>query len=447
MITSGFIKLKHNNNKYIFDYDNVSIIRIDDKVEKILNLMQEYEWEELENKSSIYMPKQEYRKLIESMKSMGFLREAEFEDKQHYDSSNKISSITLMLIQGCNLACKYCFGDEGRYNHTGFMDLNTAKQSIDFLIENTNSDKLNIIFFGGEPLLRFDLIKEIVNYCKIKESTNKLKFYFSMTTNGTLLNKEVNEFIIENKINTMISIDGDLNDNSDRVYQNGNQAYNDIIENTLYLRNKGLLSARATITPRNLDMVRVFEHLNTLNFRNIPISAADNSLGTLEYKGYIDENINLINQFKDYIKNGEIDKAKKVKILFRALKQIHFSKKQNYPCGAAFNSVAIDIDGNIYPCHRFVSYDHYNIGNVYSNCMQTSNFIKKIFNDNSKLTECSSCFAKHFCRCGCPYENYENTGILNRPSSRQCYLNKVIFMKLLYLYIDLSDSEIKALFE
>lgn len=446
MYTTGYIRFKHNDKKFIFDYDNISIIKIDDKVDKIVNLIENYNIKEAKNKISNYITKSEYNKLIDSMTSLGFIKNKEPIENKNYEFNNKISSITLMLMQGCNLACKYCFGDEGTYKNIGSMDLNTAKKSIDFLIENSPSNRVNLIFFGGEPLLRFDLIKKIVNYCKEIENASEFKFYYSMTTNGTLLNNEINNFIIENKINTMISIDGNKDHNSDRVYPNGKSAYKDIIDKTSYLRDKGILSARATITPKNLDIVKVFEHLNDLNFRDIPISAADNILDENEYKEYIDENIKLINQFRTYISNGQIDTAKKIKMIYRVLKQIHFSQKQSYPCGAAINSVAIDINGDIYPCHRFVSYDKFKIGNVFFNHVDNTHFVNKVFDYSTKFTECESCVAKHFCRCGCPYENHENTGIINRPSIRQCYFNKLIFTELIHLYIDLNEYDKKLLF-
>lgn len=130
--------------------------------------------------------------------------------------------VTLMLVQGCNLACSYCFGDEGSYCDSGKMSKETAFKAIDYLFEHSDADKVLITFFGGEPLLAVDLMKEIISYCKTKDKN----VGYSMTTNGTLLNDDVNKLIVENKISTIISIDGDKEKmNKNRYHKEWNRQY------------------------------------------------------------------------------------------------------------------------------------------------------------------------------------------------------------------------------
>lgn len=166
------------------------------------------------------------------MKNGKFIIDNEQEIVVNNNRMPNIKGITLMLVQACNLACKYCYAQEGEYADKGIMSKEVALNAIDYLLENSgDTQELYITFFGGEPLLCFELIKEIVAYCKIKEKISGKNFKYSMTTNGTLLTDEINQFIIKNKISTMISIDGDIEQHdSKRYYKSGNGCYNVIMK-------------------------------------------------------------------------------------------------------------------------------------------------------------------------------------------------------------------------
>lgn len=191
---------------YLFDGSSASIYKIDNTVLKILEcqfktIKETYDVVCKETDEHIFWD------TLDKMIKSGFIINEDI-----ILTNNKIQCIkgvTLMLIQACNLACQYCFGSEGEYADRGKMQENVAIDTINYLIENSGDAKeLSITFFGGEPLLCFNLIKKIVEYCKDKEKTIGKKFMYNMTTNGTLINDEMNEFIIQNKIGTMISIDG-----------------------------------------------------------------------------------------------------------------------------------------------------------------------------------------------------------------------------------------------
>lgn len=124
----------------------------------------------------------------------------------------QLVALTLMICQECNMKCAYCYGDGGEYNNRGKMSLETALRAIDYLIENSLDTKLAIAFLGGEPLLNFGLIKEIVKYCSIKEAETGRTFSYTITTNGTLMTPEIENFLISNHIKTQISIDGTKED-------------------------------------------------------------------------------------------------------------------------------------------------------------------------------------------------------------------------------------------
>ncbi|WP_250277545.1 PapB family radical SAM/SPASM ranthipeptide maturase [[Clostridium] colinum] len=441
MKLNTFTIINHLNNDYWLDTDKLLLFQIDEKVKKFLKYAH-LEEDEIYDKTKDIFTKDELDNLLKTIKENGLINEVV--DNKIKDVPN-ISSITLMLIQGCNLACSYCFGDGGTYNNKGLMTEEIAKKSIDFLIKNSTSKKLNVTFFGGEPLLNFSLIKHIISYCNDIEKSSDIKFYYNMTTNGTLINDEISKFIIDNKINTMISIDGGEEHNKERVYLNKEPAYNDIINNTKTLRAKGLLASRPTITPSNLNLIDVFNKLDNLNFNKIPMACADNIMDIVSYNDYLNENLKLISFFKDLIDNNKYDIAKKINMIHRALVQLNSAKVQKSPCGASINMVAIDINGDIFPCHRFVSSETHKIGNVNFG-IDRETFIEQLSNEDTKFDECNNCTVKMFCRGSCPYENYNNTKILNRPSIRQCYFNKVFFTQIIHLYLDLSDGQKEKLF-
>lgn len=441
MKLNKFTIINHLNNDYLFDIENILLFQIDEKFKEFLKYIN-LEEDEIYTKIKDIYTKDEFNNLLKTIKENGLI--CETVDKKDNNIPN-ISSITLMLVQGCNLACTYCFGDGGTYKNKGIMNKDIAKKSIDFLIENSKSKNLNITFFGGEPLLNFDLIKYIISYCNEIEKSSDIKFYYSMTTNGTLINDEISKYIIDNNIKTMISIDGGKNHNKERVYLNKKPAYNDIINNTKILRDKGLLSSRPTITDNNLNLVEVFNELDSLNFNNIPMACADNVMDIISYHNYLNENLKFISFFKDLIHNNKYSTAKKMKIIYRALTQLNNAKVQKNPCGASINMIAIDINGDIFPCHRFVSSEIHKIGNVNTN-IDREKFIEQLLNNETKFDECNECIVKIFCRGSCPYENYNNTKTLNRPSIRQCYFNKVFYTQIIHLYLDLSEEQKVNLF-
>ena len=114
--------------------------------------------------------------------------------------TDDVGMLSLLVIQGCNLRCTYCYGDGGQYQDSGVMDFDIAKNAVDYLIYKSNKTKLTICFFGGEPLLNFPLIKRVVEYCHKKIENSEKVINFSMTTNGTLLTPEIDEFIINNRM-------------------------------------------------------------------------------------------------------------------------------------------------------------------------------------------------------------------------------------------------------
>lgn len=428
---------------YLFDGSSASIYKIDNTVLKIL----ECQFKTIKETYDVVckeIDEQIFWDTFDKMVRSGFIV-----NEMILSSENKIpciKGVTLMLIQACNLACQYCFGSEGEYADRGKMHENVAIDAINYLIENSGDAKeLSITFFGGEPLLCFDMIKKVVRYCKDKEKSIGKKFTYNMTTNGTLLNDEINEFIIQNKIGTMISIDGNRNQqNAKRYYKNGAGCYDEVIEKTQFLRERNCLSARATITSSNIKLKEVFEHLYSLGFISIPMAPAYNLFTETEYNSYFAELKKLCDYFGMLLKK-DIGKAKTIRILWKALRRIHTGARQYTACGAGINGVAVDIHGNMYPCHRFVSNKEYILGNIYDNIDKRKQFADEVRVDN--FEECKNCYLRLLCGGGCSYENYVEMGSTQKIFEKQCLETKTIYSNIISIYLSLSDEEKKNIFD
>ncbi len=440
-----------NNNKFVYVIDNGAFYKID----SITNRLLKNEGKTFDEIYSLFAKeKEELTKIIDAMKANEFIiSDTEKEKNMHNKTSSAFKSkiqlkgITLMVAQDCNLRCTYCYGDSGEYNDRGLMTEEVAINAVDFLIDNCGESKeLLVVFFGGEPLLNYNLIVNIVEYCNQVSNKYGYKFNFSTTTNGTMLNEKIEKFLRENKIATQISIDGtEIMQNSNRIYADGTGSYASVIEKTEKMRKDKLLSARATISRTNLDLISVFEHLEGLGFKSIPISPAQNLLSEEEYKKLSYENKKLINLFEKLIKNNEFDKASKMRILWSALNKIHNSSKRNHVCGAGINTLTIDRHGNLFPCHRYVGITEYIVGHVNNGMSNQQSFIDLANVDNQE--QCNDCWVKNLCCGACTNENYYATNDIQISSEKNCKYTEKFFTEMIYLYLNLTEVEKEIIFK
>lgn len=316
----------------------------------------------------------------------------------------KPATVCLLICQDCNLHCNYCYGNGGEYNNRGYMSFEVASKAIDILVANEQIKNKKINFFGGEPLLNFKLMKQIVSYIKGKGHI----IAYAMTTNGTLINKDVEQFIIDNKISTQISIDGDeRTQNMNRPYSNKRGSYKDVITATAYLREHGLLAARATVTKDNPNYDTQMMHLISLGFRDVTWGYAVETLTFQSLNEMLNSYQRLCDEYYKLVMQQEYTIAKKLGNITRYLKKIHNVSIRDRTCGAGHSYAAVDIDGNIYPCHRFVGCEEYTFGTVFQgniNQINEHKFYKEFGIKNHE--KCLSCVARNFCGGGCMNMNY-----------------------------------------
>ena len=266
---------KMKNVKFLFDVSTLNLYEIDDNCFSFIeNLTSEDEKIEVGDSD-----------LINSLIEIGILKTSETdtvfeENKKNFEERQiEINNIVLEMSNDCNLNCKYCYGDGGTYGRKReFMSFETAKKAIDMFIKNkATTRKFGITFFGGEPLMNFAVMKQIVEYCKGIYERDNIEVSFSMTTNGTILTDEIYNFIIKNNIFITISIDGDKEiHDSYRKTINGKGSFDIINPNLKRLVNgKARMNARATICHTNTEISYIYEQILNQGFKSIAMSLAD----------------------------------------------------------------------------------------------------------------------------------------------------------------------------
>lgn len=354
-----------------------------------------------------------------------------------------LHGIELMVCQCCNLACTYCYASEGEYHNPGWMSEDVGRQAIDFLFAQTKDDSVSISFFGGEPLMNMSLIRNLVQYANQLALQHNKRVAYSVTTNGTLIDDDVAVFLRENNFYVSLSIDGtQAGHDLCRVDKTGQGSYADSIKNVALL-NRNHVSLRATATPENCNYAEIADALYGLKETDFFIGEAMNCFTTEESLQLIELSYeSLIEQFANDLSCGKIKKCKANSLIYQCLKKIAYFKERSCSCPAFISTIAVDVNGELYPCHRFVG-SSYRIGNVNTNGIDVG-VAKQLFaQDFLKKNRhgCSQCWAQNLCVGGCPYLNKEATGQCDTPDKHKCRLNKYLYEKLIVVFLMLTNEQ------
>jgi len=372
---------------------------------------------------------------IESLEAEGLLF-SEDPYKEYVSSMDRksvVKALCLHISHDCNLRCKYCFASTGNFGgQRNMMSLEVGKKAIDFLIsESGNRKNLEIDFFGGEPMMNFDVVKGIIEYARQKEKEHNKNFRFTLTTNGLLLNDENIKYINENMQNIELSIDGrkEVNDRM-RIRIDGSGCYDDILPKFKYVaesRNQDNYYVRGTFTRENMDFSNDVLHLADEGFRQIsvePVVAAKDS-------GYDLREEDLPRLFEEYEKLAyEYVKRRKEGNWFNFfhfmidLTQGPCIVKRLTGCGSGHEYLAVTPEGDIYPCHQFVGNEKFKMGNVKEGVLNRD--IQNYFKNSNVYTkkECDSCWAKFYCSGGCAANSYNFHKDINTVYKVGCELEK-----------------------
>lgn len=341
-----------------------------------------------------------------------------------------VKSMCLNVSHLCNLRCEYCFADGGSYNSKAEnMSFEVAKKAIDLLIEKSVSRRnLEVDFFGGEPLLNFDVVKKTVEYARSLENRYNKNFRFTITTNAMLLDDEITEFFNREMYNVVVSIDGrEKVHDCVRKTAGGQGSFAQAIKNALRFKElrKGQYYIRGTYTALNKDFSNDVLFLNDLGFDQLSIEPVVLPEGhRLAIKK---EDLGVLKNEYDKLAAEYVERRKGEKWFnfFHFMLDIYngpCESKRLVGCGAGNDYIAVSPNGNIYPCHQFDGESGYVIGNVLDGTFDTS--IPSYFAENNllKKEKCKNCWAKYYCSGGCAANAIKYGGNINKPYDLSCEL-------------------------
>ncbi|MBD5550898.1 MAG: thioether cross-link-forming SCIFF peptide maturase [Lachnospiraceae bacterium] len=353
-----------------------------------------------------------------------------------FDFKNRktvVKALCLHIAHDCNLACKYCFAEEGEYHgRRALMTFEVGKKALDFLVANSgNRVHLEVDFFGGEPLMNWQVVKDLVAYGRSLEEPFHKKFRFTLTTNGVLLNDEILEFCNKEMANIVLSVDGrkEIHDLM-RPFRGGQGSYDMVVpkyQKVAESRGQMNYYVRGTFTRNNLDFSKDVLHLADLGFKQISVEPVvaekteEYAIREEDIPVILEEYDNLAKEIIRYKKEG------------KGFNFFHFMidleggpcvAKRLSGCGSGTEYLAVTPWGDFYPCHQFVGQEEFLMGNVDEGILRTD--IRDNFKECNVYAKekCKDCFAKFYCSGGCAANSYNFHGSITDTYEIGCELQR-----------------------
>ncbi|MDY4840227.1 MAG: thioether cross-link-forming SCIFF peptide maturase [Lachnospiraceae bacterium] len=407
-------------------YDVISLFEAHTKEEIVAELKNQYKEEEI---------KEAYDEVEELKEAKELFTPDEYEDyiTEFKQRKTVVKALCLHIAHDCNLACRYCFAEEGEYHgRRALMSYEVGKAALDFLIANSGSRRnLEVDFFGGEPTLNFQVVKDLVKYGREQEKIHNKNFRFTLTTNGVLLDDDIMKFANKEMSNVVLSIDGrkEVNDYM-RPFRGGQGSYDVIVPKFKKFadsRNQNNYYVRGTFTHHNLDFSKDVLHLADLGFKQISVEP----VVAQETDDYAIRKEDLPQLFEEYDKlAAEMVRRHKEGNDFNFF---HFMidleggpcvAKRLSGCGSGTEYLAVTPWGDLYPCHQFVGNEKFLLGNVTEGIKNTE--IRDEFKSCNVYAKekCKSCFARFYCSGGCAANSYNFHGHINDVYEVGCELEK-----------------------
>lgn len=345
-----------------------------------------------------------------------------------------VKALCLNVAHDCNMRCTYCFAETGHFGgRRELMSLETARQAVEFLIAASKHRRhCEIDFFGGEPLLNWEVVKETVAYAREREKETGKEFRFTITTNGIGLTREIMDFINDNMYNVVLSIDGrkEVNDRMRRTVSGKGSTYDLIVpkyQEMRRLRGDKSYYVRGTFTAYNLDFAADVAHLNDLGFDQISVEPVVTQAG--EPYALSEEHLSKILAEYEQLAQLYLERRERG----RGFNFFHFNVelkkgpclyKRLSGCGAGFEYLAVSPAGDLYPCHQFVGQDEFKVGTVWDGLINSQ--LSASFRESHVLSKqvCRGCWAKYYCSGGCHANNLFHAGSFTEPYQLTCAMEK-----------------------
>ncbi|MBR5321079.1 MAG: thioether cross-link-forming SCIFF peptide maturase [Clostridia bacterium] len=373
---------------------------------------------------------------VKSLEDAGKLYTPDTYEGMAFDFKNRntvIKALCLHVAHTCNLNCEYCFASQGKYHgERALMSFEVGKRALDFLIENSGTRRnLEVDFFGGEPLMNWDVVKELVAYARVQEKIHNKNFRFTLTTNGMLIDDDVIEFSNREMSNVVLSLDGrpEVHDRL-RVDYMGRGSYDTIVPKFQeFVKRRGGKNyyMRGTFTHNNVDFTNDIFHMADLGFTELsmePVVCApeDKSALTQEDLPVLFDQYEIL--AKEMIKRKKEGKPFTFYHYMLDLTHGPCIYKRISGCGSGTEYMAVTPTGDLYPCHQFVGDTKYLLGNIWDGV--TNKEIQNEFKlcNAYARPECNDCWAKLYCSGGCAANSYHASGKITGIYEYGCELFK-----------------------
>ena len=348
-------------------------------------------------------------------------------------SGNVIKALCLHVAHTCNLNCSYCFASQGKYHgDRALMSFEVGKRAMDFLVENSGTRRnLEVDFFGGEPLMNFDVVKQIVAYARSIEKEKNKNFRFTLTTNGMLIDDDVIDFCNKEMSNVVLSLDGrkEIHDRL-RVDYKGNGSYDVIVpkfKKLVEARGDKGYYMRGTFTHANPDFTNDVFHMADLGFTELSMEpvvakADDPAALTPEDIEIVKDQYEIL--AKDMLRREQEGRPITFYHYMLDLKEGPCIYKRISGCGSGTEYMAVTPWGDLYPCHQFVGEEEYKLGNIYDGV--TNEKVREEFRSCNAYArpDCKDCWAKLYCSGGCAANAYHASGSITGVYKPGCELFK-----------------------
>lgn len=348
-------------------------------------------------------------------------------------SGDVIKALCLHVAHTCNLNCSYCFASQGKYHgDRALMSFEVGKRALDFLIENSGSrTNLEVDFFGGEPLMNWDVVKELVKYARSQEGPCHKNFRFTLTTNGMLIDDDVIDFANKEMSNVVLSLDGrkEIHDRL-RVDYAGNGSYDRIVpkfQELVKSRGGKNYYMRGTFTHTNPDFTKDIFHMADLGFTELsmePVVASPDDPAALTAS-----DIEIVKEQYEILAKEMLRREKEGRPITFYHYMLDLTEgpciyKRISGCGSGTEYMAVTPWGDLYPCHQFVGDEKYKLGDIWNGV--TNHSLREQFRSCNAYSrsECNDCWAKFYCSGGCAANAYHASGSIQGTYEPGCELFK-----------------------
>lgn len=448
MKSTNVLELNQSNKEYIYLENYNTIFEKNDLLDDILSriskqsneeiineLNEKYDTDDISNQISII--RDWFTKVDKHKEKI----DKKFEiNKDDWFNKKALTSLLINISHDCNLRCKYCYGDGGYYGkERELMTVERAKEIIDYWFKYLyiGKEKINVTFFGGEPLMNKEVLIFSVNYINDLLSKYKKSPNYGMTTNGTILDKDILELLVKNNFKLILSIDGGREiDNKNRPYVSGKGSFDTVKENIGHLKKYySRLSARLTLTHEDVkDFAKSVKEIWNLGVQNVMYDIV--STNNIKFK-LTKEDLKLlkpqIQELSEITYESMISDGNKIlKPLLSISSELH---NKIFNPGCPYDSkkiLAVDPDGDIFKCHRLTGDSKFNVGNI------STGLDWDKYNQHNKII-CNDCWANNLCH-KCAQANYVENGDVNKPYEVWCEHRKMLIKEGIKLYIKINNN-------